>query len=78
MAIGKALGAIVSPVLSLLGAFDKPKAPKPVLPLPSATPRSNSVALDALSARRGSSANQRTGSLGAESSASSKKTRLGQ
>lgn len=75
--VGKILKFAVSPLAAALGAFDKPKAPKAVMPLPTATPRSSSVVADALMARRGSAANRRTGSGGAESG-TGKKTYLGQ
>lgn len=70
------IGKILSPGLGLLGVFDKPK-PAQAVPLPTVTPRSNSVLADMLAARRGSAANQRTGSGGAESSTGPKKTLLG-
>lgn len=75
-AIGKIAGAFVSPIGAALGLFNKPKAPKAPLPLPTMTPRSNSVAMDALSARTGSAGNMRTGAGGVESS-TGKKTLLG-
>lgn len=71
-------------IASVIGAgaqiLSKPKAPKAPAALvsqPTVTPRSNSVVSDALSARRGAAANQRTGTGGAESS-TGKKTLLGQ
>jgi hypothetical protein len=76
-AIGNVIKTIVSPIGAALGLFGKPKAPKAPLPLPTATPRANSVAMDALANRRGAAANMRTGSTGAESSAG-KKSLLGQ
>lgn len=72
--IGKVL---VSPVAAALGAFNAPKAKPQALPLPMATPRANSVVSDALSRRRGSQDNRRTGSGGAESQTAAKKTLLG-
>lgn len=67
---------LLSPLGAALGVFKKPKAAASV-PLPVATPRSNSVLMDTLAARRGTAANQRTGSGGAESSTTAKKTLLG-
>ena len=72
--IGKVL---VSPVAAALGAFNGPKQPRQAIPLPTATPRVNSVLSDALSRRRGSQDNRRTGSGGAESRTTAKKTLLG-
>lgn len=71
------LGTIISPVASALGLFKTKKLPTPAVPLPTVTPRANSVVSDALSARRGSAANQRTGSGGVESS-TGKKSLMGQ
>lgn len=69
---------LISPALQLGKAlFAKPKAATPLAPLPTATPRANSVVADVLSARRGSADNMRTGASGAES-ATGKKTLLGQ
>lgn len=48
-----------------------------MLPRPTATPRANSVIADAVSRRRGSGANQRTGERGAESGTTAKKTLMG-
>ena len=62
---------------AVVGALTKPKAPAPTLPLPTITPRANSVVADTLSARRGSATNMRTGAGGVESS-TGKKTLLGQ
>lgn len=74
-AVGKFL---LSPVAALAGAFKKPKAaaPAPLLAQPQATPRASSALADALSARRGTRANQRTGARGAEAPAGVK-TKLG-
>lgn len=70
---------LLSPITAVASAFiKKPKAPKPMLPLPTATPRANSAVSDALLNRRGSAANQRTGRGGAESSTGTKKTLMGQ
>ena len=79
-AAGKLLKIAVSPLATALGVFDKKKAaPAPVVQArPVATPRANSVALDALSSRVGSAANQRTGQGGAESRTTSKKQLMGQ
>lgn len=71
------LGKIISPVAGALGLFNKPKAQRTALPLPVATPRANSVVSDALSGRRGTQDNRRTGSGGAESQTAAKKTLLG-
>lgn len=68
---------LLSPVGAALGVFKKPKPVTPAVPLPTATPRANSVLMDTLSARRGASANQRTGSRGVESTTAAKKTLLG-
>lgn len=73
--IGKVL---ISPVGAALGVLNGPKAPRQALPLPTATPRSNATVLsDALTRRRGSADNRRTGIGGAESSTAGKKTLLG-
>lgn len=81
--------AFAAPILPALGfglagvavqALSKPKA-KPTAtaaPLPAATPRANSVLADALAARRGSAANQRTGAGGAESRTAPRKSLMGQ
>ncbi len=74
--IGQVLQVAVSPLATALGAFKKKKPAAAPLPVPTATPRANSVVADALAARRGSAVNQRTGAGGAESS-SGKKTLLG-
>jgi hypothetical protein len=73
-----ALGGLIGGQL-LKKAFKKPAAatPTPVYAQPTMTPRANSVVADILSARRGSSANMRTGSAGAEST-TGKKSLLGQ
>ncbi|QNQ09256.1 hypothetical protein [Sphingomonas alpina] len=69
-------GALLSPIGAIIkAAVKKPKA-QTVVPLPTITPRGNSVVSDALAARRGSATNQRTGSGGAESS-TGKKTLMG-
>ena len=68
----------LSPIAAVLGAFDKPK-PRAAMPLPTATPRANSSVLaDALTMRRGSADNRRTGAGGAESTTTGKKSLLGQ
>ena len=72
------VGKILSPILSLTGVFKKPKMPKPQAPLPTITPRANSVLVDAIARRRGSADNQRSGAGGAESSAGAKKQFMGQ
>lgn len=75
--MSKVAGFLLSPVAALAGAFKKkPKAQKPVYAQPAATPRSNSVVANALSARRGTIENRRTGAGGVESS-TGKKTALG-
>ncbi|MFC0683219.1 hypothetical protein [Novosphingobium clariflavum] len=71
-AVGKML---ISPVAAMAGLLDKPKVTAPVAQ-PQAIDRSNTVVMDAVAARRGSLANKRTGSLGAEVSGG-KKTSLG-
>jgi len=72
---GAALGLVGG---SLVKVFKKKKAPTSVATTsPQQSPRSRSVLLDALSARRGTLANRRTGSGGVES-ATGKKTALGQ
>lgn len=72
------ISAVVGGGASLLAASKASKAAsKQAVPLPTITPRSNSVVSDALSARRGSAANQRTGSGGVESS-TGKKSFMGQ
>lgn len=64
--------------LAVSGVFKKKAKPQPsAVPLPTMTPRGNSVLADMLAARRGSAANQRTGSGGAESSTGVKKSLLG-
>lgn len=69
----------ISPVAAALGAFNKPKARAVATPLPVATPRSNaSVIADELTRRRGSADNRRTGTGGAESTTTGKKSLLGQ
>lgn len=73
-AVGALFGAVGQTVAGLFGGKAKPVQ---AVPLPTITPRTNSVLADALSARRGSAANQRTGSGGAESSTGAKKTLLG-
>lgn len=55
----------------------KNKAAAPAVPLPQITPRRPSAASEALAGRRGSSANQRTGASGAESTAKGKNRLLG-
>lgn len=47
-------------------------------PLPTMTPRANSAVSDAIMSRRGSAENRRTGTAGAESSTTGKKSLLGQ
>jgi len=74
---GTLLKAAISPIGAALGLFNKPKAADQPVPLPTITPRGNSAISDALASRRGSAANQLTGSSGAESSATAKKTLLG-
>ena len=75
--MSKVANFLLSPVAALAGAFKKkPSAPKPVYAQPAATPRSNSVVANALSSRRGSQENRRTGAGGVESS-TGKKTALG-
>lgn len=67
---------LLSPVLSVAGSVLKPKAPQvQAMPLarPEVTPRTTAL-LDAVAARRGSRANQRTGRGGAEAGG---KTKLG-
>ncbi|GGO95009.1 hypothetical protein [Stakelama pacifica] len=75
---GDILKIALSPIGAVAGVFNKPKAPKPVLPQPTATPRSNSLVADAIASRRGSADNQRTGSRGAESTTTKKNTLMGQ
>lgn len=71
---------LVSPVLALAaGAVKKPK-PAPVLPMarPQARAGASTALLDAVAARRGSRANQRTGRNGAEpTNGAGSKTALG-
>ncbi|WP_165913265.1 hypothetical protein [Novosphingobium sp. ST904] len=59
----------------MAGLFNKPKIDVPAAQ-PQAIDRSSSVVLEAVASRRGSLANKRTGSLGAEASGG-KKTSLG-
>lgn len=73
------VGKIASPLLGVLGVFDKPKPRPTAMPLPVATPRSNSSVLaDELTRRRGSADNRRTGAGGAESTTTGKKSLMGQ
>jgi hypothetical protein len=67
---------LMSPLTALVGSVMKKPKPQQVVAQPVATPRTNSVLSDALSARRGTASNQRTGAGGAESGAG-KKTLLG-
>lgn len=76
-AIGNLVRTVISPVGAALGLFGKPGTPRAAMPLPQATPRSNSAIMDALSLRQGAAANMRTGASGAESSAG-KKSLMGQ
>ncbi|NLS27940.1 hypothetical protein S2M10_29420 [Sphingomonas sp. S2M10] len=70
---------LLSPIAAVAGALmPKPKAAAQPLPLPTVTPRSSSTVSDALMSRRGSAANQVTGTRGAESTTTAKKTLLGQ
>lgn len=74
------IGAVVGAVGSIgAAALSKPKTTQVAqpVPLPTITPRGNSAISDALARRRGSAANQLTGGSGAESSATAKKTLLG-
>lgn len=73
-AVGKFL---MSPVLALAGAFKKPKAPEPQVPIaqPQARDRSASVLADTIAGRRGAQANQRSG--GGGEPMGGKKTKLG-
>jgi hypothetical protein len=71
--MGSLVGAFVSPLLSLaFGKKPKP-APQPV-PQPVAQVRPNGGVADALARRRGSRANQKTGSGGAEAGGGGKTT----
>jgi hypothetical protein len=72
------MGAL--PIIGLAaGLFKKkPSVAAQPAPLLQSQPGSKSAISDALAARRGALANQRTGATGAESSASAKKTLMGQ
>lgn len=78
MSLGKILtGLVVGPVLGALIGKKKPKPVEQPLPLPVAQVRPNGGVADALARRRGSGANKRTGSNGAEAGSSSGKNQLG-
>lgn len=73
--IGSLVGGVVGAVSSI---FSKPKAASTTVSIPRQVQvRTNSAASDALLARRGSRANQRTGLGGAEAPGGTK-TKLGQ
>lgn len=73
-----AIGAIAGIGGMAAQALMKPKAPPAqMVARPSATPRTASLVSDALARRRGTRANQRTGSGGAESSTGAKKALMG-
>lgn len=77
-AVGSIFKTLVSPIGAALGLLGKKsQTPAQPVPLPTITPRGNSAISDALARRRGSAANQLTGGSGAESSATAKKTLLG-
>lgn len=70
---------LLSPITAVASALiSKPKQAAQPLPLPTVTPASSSAVSDAIMARRGSAANQVTGTRGAESTTTAKKTLLGQ
>lgn len=72
-----AIGAIAGLGGMAVQALMKPKVPTPQVARPMATPRTASLVSDTLARRRGTRANQRTGSGGAESSTGAKKALLG-
>ena len=66
-AVGSVLGAVM------------PKPPQPKqAPVPVQAPETQSVVLDALLSRQGERVNRRTGTGGAESATTAKKTLMGQ
>lgn len=74
-AIGAALIATAGSVATALAT--KPSAPKIMAPTPQVIARPNNAISDALAKRRGVAANQVTGSGGAESATTAKKTFMG-